>query len=94
MENVVYLELLRRGNRVWVGKAGGGEIDFVAQGPAGTAYYQVAESVADPAVLERELAPLRAVPDYAPRTLLTLNWDPAGGYGGCSYSSVKRDSSF
>lgn len=88
LENVVYLELLRRGNRVWVGKAGGGEIDFVAQGPSGTSYYQVAESVADPAVLERELAPLRAVPGWQPRTLLSMDWDPAGGYDGIASLNV------
>lgn len=88
LENVVYLELLRRGCRVWVGRADGGEIDFVAEGPGGTSYFQVAESAADPAVLERELAPLRAVPDYRPRALLTLDWDPVGDYDGIAAVNV------
>lgn len=88
VENVVYLELLRRGCRVWVGQAAGGEIDFIAEGPDGTSYYQVSESVADPAVLERELAPLRAVPDWRPRTLLTLDWDLAPDYDGIRSANV------
>lgn len=88
LENVVYLELLRRGNRVWVGKAGGAEIDFVVEGPSGASYVQVAESAADPAVLERELAPLRAVGDFRPRALLTLDWDIAADHDGIASLNV------
>lgn len=82
LENVVYLELLRRGNRVRAGKAGNAEIDFVVEGTGGPSYVQVSEGAADPAALERELVPLRAVPDRRPRTLLTLDWDPVGDHDG------------
>jgi predicted AAA+ superfamily ATPase len=56
-----------------VGKLGPLEIDFVAEGPEGIAYYQVAESVAAEKTLERELEPLRSVPDNFPKYLLTLD---------------------
>ena len=45
LENVVYLELLRRGYEVYIGKAGNAEIDFVAIGEEGEEYYQVALTV-------------------------------------------------
>jgi predicted AAA+ superfamily ATPase len=77
LENIVYLELLRRRGRVSVGKVGSGEIDFVVRSSSGDHYYQVAESIADPAVLVRELAPLRAVRDFTARSVLTL--DPGAG---------------
>jgi hypothetical protein len=73
LENVVFLELMRRSSSVCVGKLGPLEIDFVAEGPEGIAYYQVAESVAAEKTLERELEPLRSVPDNFPKYLLTLD---------------------
>ena len=56
LENVVYLELLRRGYEVYIGKAGNAEIDFVAIGEEGEEYYQVALTVLEESILERELA--------------------------------------
>jgi predicted AAA+ superfamily ATPase len=83
LENVVYLELLRRGFAVSVGKVGDLEIDFVAVKPKqGALYIQVAASVRDRAALQRELAPLRAVNDHYPKMLLTLDDDPDGDYDG------------
>jgi predicted AAA+ superfamily ATPase len=83
LENVVYLELLRREFTVSVGKVGDLEIDFVAVKPKqGTLYFQVAASVRDQATLERELASLRAINDHYPKTLLTLDDDPDGDYDG------------
>ncbi|MDR1352903.1 MAG: ATP-binding protein [Treponema sp.] len=73
LENVICLELMRRGFKVNTGKVGEKEVDFVAQGPGGTSYYQAAASVLDPAVLERELAPLRKIEDNHPKYLLTLD---------------------
>lgn len=73
LENVVYLELLRREGEVYVGKGPAGEIDFVTNGPSGRAYYQVSESVREPRTLERELSSLRAVPDSYPKYLITLD---------------------
>lgn len=80
LENTVYLELLRRGYKVEVGKLKGKEgaieIDFVAQKYGGkTEYYQVAQSVRDEAALARELAPLEAVKDNHPKYILTRDAD-------------------
>ncbi|MCL2779909.1 MAG: ATP-binding protein [Actinomycetia bacterium] len=71
LENIVYLELRRRFREVCVGKLGTAAVDFIAESPDGPTYVQVARSVAEPSVLERELAPLRAIPDHYPRLLLT-----------------------
>lgn len=74
LENIVYLELRRRGYTVHVGQLSKGEIDFVAFKPwEGLSYYQVSESVLDPNTLERELAPLEAIPDQYPKYLLTMD---------------------
>ncbi|MDO4203990.1 MAG: ATP-binding protein [Selenomonadaceae bacterium] len=73
LENVVYLELLRRGYRVSVGQLPGGEIDFVAEKQGHLSYYQVAESVLSDDVLARELAPLQTLKDNFPKYLLTMD---------------------
>lgn len=82
LENIVYLELLRRGNRVFVGTLEGGEVDFVAFGPGGRAYFQVSASVRSPETLARELASLRAIRDQYPKWLLTLDEDPPADHQG------------
>jgi predicted AAA+ superfamily ATPase len=72
LENVVYLELLRRGYKVKIGKIADKEIDFVAQKPAAQIeYYQVSQSVMDEKALSRELEPLRLVKDNYPKFLLS-----------------------
>lgn len=73
LENVVYLELLRRGNRIYVGDLDDGEVDFVAVDSGKPTYYQVAASTLDEGVLMRELAPLQKIPDNYPKLLLTLD---------------------
>ena len=73
LENIVYLELLRRGERVFVGELEDGEVDFVTVGPEGTVYYQVAATTLDEEVLKRELAPLQRIADNYPKLLLTLD---------------------
>ncbi len=76
LENLVYLELLRRGRNVHVGVLGPHEIDFVS-GPGDTReYWQVAASVRDEATLARELRPLRELRDNYPKWLVTLDDDP------------------
>ena len=82
LENVVYLELLRRGYDVYVGKIDSFEVDFVAQNSKGTWYYQVALSVRDEKTLERELRPLMAIRDHYPKMILTLDDDPEAQYDG------------
>lgn len=73
LENIVYLELLRRGYRVYVGQLNDGEVDFVAISPEETIYYQVAATTMEESTLERELAPLRKIQDNYPKYLLTLD---------------------
>jgi len=73
LENIVYLELLRRGNKVSIGKLAEKEVDFVTSSADGVCYYQVAASVLDKNTLERELAPLQKIPDHHPKFLLTLD---------------------
>lgn len=82
LENIVYLELLRRGYDVYVGKVDEFEVDFVAQNGKGTTYFQVALSVSDEKTLERELRSLRAIKDHYPKILLTMDDDPEVHYDG------------
>jgi predicted AAA+ superfamily ATPase len=93
LENIVCLELLRRGFQVYVGKYGGDEVNFVvsaqtvilnapAQGDTAgneggkTAYFQVAATVRDPAVLDRKLSPLLRIRDNHPKYILSLDETP------------------
>lgn len=82
LENIVYLELIRRGYKVYVGKIDDMEIDFVAQNAQGNTYIQVSASVRDENTLLRELKPLRTIHDNYPKILLTLDDDPEGDYEG------------
>ena len=82
LENVVYLELLRRGYDIYVGKVDEFEVDFVAHSSKGISYFQVALSVRDEKVLERELRPLQAIKDHYPKVLLTMDEDPEVHYDG------------
>lgn len=82
LENIVYLELLRRRYDVYVGKIDDAEVDFVAQTQDGNIYIQVAASVRDEQALQRELRPLKAVKDSYPKMILTLDDDPPSDYNG------------
>ena len=88
LENVVYLELLRRGYKVYVGKVDELEVDFVAVKPQGITYFQVSATVRDSKTLERELASLRAINDSHPKYLLTLDEDPDANYDGIIRTNV------
>ena len=82
LENIVYLELLRRQAKVYVGKIDGTEVDFVVESNGRTQYIQVAETVADETTLRRELGPLQKVPDFNQRLLLTLDPVPPASHDG------------
>ena len=74
MENVVYFELLRRGGKIWTGKAQESEIDFVVQKHSGEMeYYQVAYTAKEAATLARELNPLKKIKDNYRKFLLTTD---------------------
>ncbi|MCL2065945.1 MAG: ATP-binding protein [Treponema sp.] len=74
LENIVFLELLRRGYTINIGKSGRGtEIDFIAVRDKKTEYYQVSASVLDDSTLERELSSFKQIEDNYPKYLLTLD---------------------
>lgn len=82
LENIIYLELIRRGYNVYVGKLESEEVDFVAMSSKGTIYYQVAATVRDEATLAREIRPLQKITDHYPKYILTLDEDPDADYEG------------
>ncbi len=93
LENIVYLELLRRGYTVYVGKVDikdkdgkikALEVDFVAENENGTEYYQIANTVMDNEILQRELRPLESIRDHYPKFILTRD------YGTADYNGIKR----
>ncbi len=73
LENVVYLELKRRGFEVYVGDLENGEVDFVAIKGSVLEYYQVSATTLDAKTLQRELAPFKRIADNYPKYLLTLD---------------------
>ena len=82
LENIVYLELIRRGYRVFIGKSGDKEVDFVAENSKGITYFQVAYTVRDQKTLERELKALESINDHYPKYILTMDVDPEVDYNG------------
>ena len=82
LENVVYFELLRRGYTVNVGKWKDLEVDFVARKGEARIYVQVTASMTDPSTFEREMRPLREIPDNYPKIVLTLDRFSDGDYEG------------
>lgn len=75
LENVIYLELKRRGFEVFIGKYDNKEIDFIASNNDNIFYIQVAETVKTNIVLERELTPLKAIKDFHHRAIITLDYE-------------------
>jgi predicted AAA+ superfamily ATPase len=73
LENLVYLELRRRGYTVYIGKLGVYEVDFVATREKEKLYVQVAYLLATPEVIEREFSVLRAIPDNYPKLVLSMD---------------------
>lgn len=88
LENIVYLELLRRGYKVYVGKVDDLEINFVAENRDGLKYFQVALTVRDEKVLERELRSLQKTGDHYPKYLITFDMDMEADYDGITKINV------
>ena len=93
LENVVYLELLRRGYKVYIGKLDELEVDFVAKKTDNTVYYQVAlttrsESDNENKILDRELTPLKKINDNYPKYILTLDDDLDTDFDGIKKRNV------
>lgn len=82
LENIIYLELKRRNNQVWIGKTNNLEVDFVVRNNQGfTQYIQVSQSVQNITTLERELAPFKKIADHYEKLLITMDYD-TGTYNG------------
>ena len=88
LENIIYLELLRKGYKVYVGKVDDLEVDFVAENRDGLKYYQVSLSVRDENVLTRELKSLQKTGDHYPKYLLTLDMDLEADYDGITKINI------
>lgn len=88
LENIVYLELLRRGYEVHIGKVGDAEVDFIAINSEGQEYYQVSQTVFDEQTLQRELASLEMIKDHNPKYLLTLDYTPTVSHNGIRQMNV------
>ena len=88
LENVVYLELIRRGYEVYIGKNDDNEVDFVAINEKGEEYYQVSYTVKDSKTLERELKPLNNINDHNPKFLLTTDFTPYTSHNGIKQINV------
>lgn len=82
LENVVYLELLRRDYSVWIGKIDNREVDFVVRGKDGyTKYIQVSQTITSPETLARELVPFDKIGDHNEKLLLTMDWQTGSHRG-------------
>jgi predicted AAA+ superfamily ATPase len=89
LENIVYIELVRRGYKVSVGKVGDKEVDFVATSTLGQVeYYQVALTIRDTKVWEREVSALEAIKDNNPKYILHLDPDPDSQHNGIKVMSA------
>lgn len=82
LENIIFLELLRRKSQVWIGKTDNLEVDFVVRDKNGyTQNIQVAYTVNDKKTLERELAPFSKISDFNERILITMDYQ-TGSHNG------------
>lgn len=82
IENIVFLELMRRDYRIYIGKVGETEVDFVAEKPGDKLYIQVTESMQSPDTRERELRPLRMIPDNYEKIVLSMDRSYINSYDG------------
>ena len=88
LENVIYLELIRRGYEVYVGQSDKNEVDFVAMNSNGNLYIQASATVRDSSTFNREIKPLQSIDDNYPKLILTLDEDPAADYDGIKRINV------
>ena len=88
LENVVYLELLRRGYKVNIGKVGDYEVDFVAENPHTIKYFQVTQTLNDELVRERELRSLESISDNYEKTILSMDKSINNDYNGIKVKNI------
>ena len=88
LENVVYLELLRRGFKVSIGKTNNYEVDFVAENPNTIKYYQVTRTLVDEKFKTRELRSLESIDDNYEKTILTMDKTINNDYNGIKVLNI------
>lgn len=89
LENIVFMELLRRNRRVNIGKADRTEVDFAVMTNEGEwEYYQVAWTTREESTFEREMRPFELIKDFNKRTLLTMDVEPESSYKGIQKVNV------
>ena len=88
LENIVYLELLRRGYEVTIGKIGNLEVDFVATKPDEKIYFQVSATIMDETTRTRELRPLKSISDNYPKYILTMDQTVFNDYSGIKVVNI------
>ena len=88
LETIVYLELIRRGYQVFIGKWYELEVDFIAIKQNEKKYYQVCLTLMDEKVKERELAPLKAIPDNYEKTILSMDKTYITDYEGIKFENI------
>lgn len=88
IENIVYLELQRRGCKVNIGKYGSTEVDFVAQKEGVLTYYQVTADMTAEETFKREMKPLRSIQDNYEKIVLTLDRFSLGNYDGIKVENI------
>lgn len=88
IENIVYLELSRRGSKINIGKYGSTEVDFVTQKEGVLTYYQVTADMTAEETFEREMRPLKNIQDNYEKFVLTLDRFSLGNYDGIKVVNV------
>ncbi|MFZ3130551.1 MAG: DUF4143 domain-containing protein, partial [Desulfosporosinus sp.] len=88
LENIVFFELLRKGCKVSVGKVNDKEIDFIAEKPDDKVYYQVTETMLGEDIRERELSPLRNIPDNYEKIILSMDRTFIKSYDGIKVKNI------
>ena len=88
MENVVYLELLRRGYRVNIGKTNDYEVDFVAENPNDIKYFQITKTLLNDEVKEREIRSLESINDNYEKIILTMDKPISRDYNGIKVMNI------
>lgn len=81
LENIVYLELIRRGYKVCIGKTNELEVDFIAEKSGEKIYYQVSATILSEETYERETAPLKKIKDNYPKYIITMDEIPVDDDG-------------
>ena len=88
LENIVFLELIRRDYRVYIGKVGETEVDFIAERPDDKIYIQVTETMMGEEVRERELRPLKLINDNYEKIVLSMDKSFIKSYDGIKVLNI------